>query len=56
MIADEPHHMGDQAAWGGHGLGRSLHEPPSVPHTGEDSNLGRIQLREGMVFTIVSAL
>lgn len=36
--------------WGGHGLGRSLHEPPSVGHTGQmDTGL---QLVEGMVFTI----
>ncbi|HQZ70221.1 MAG: type I methionyl aminopeptidase [Anaerolineae bacterium] len=48
----ETHGYSVVTAWGGHGLGRSLHEPPSVPHTGEDSNLGRIQLREGMVFTI----
>lgn len=48
----EAHGYSVVTAWGGHGLGRSLHEPPSVPHTGDDSNLGRIQLREGMVFTI----
>lgn len=36
--------------WGGHGLGRNLHEDPSVPHTGP-GGLGPI-LRPGMVFTI----
>jgi methionyl aminopeptidase len=36
--------------WGGHGIGRNLHEPPSVPHTGPG---GRgPMLRPGMVFTI----
>jgi methionyl aminopeptidase len=36
--------------WGGHGVGRSLHEPPSVPHVGP---AGRgLRLRPGMVFTI----
>jgi methionyl aminopeptidase len=36
--------------WGGHGVGRSLHEPPSVSHVGP---AGRgIRLRPGMVFTI----
>jgi methionyl aminopeptidase len=36
--------------WGGHGLGRSLHEDPSVPHIGP-GGLGPV-LRPGMVFTI----
>jgi methionyl aminopeptidase len=36
--------------WGGHGLGRSLHEPPSVGHTGQPG--AGLQLVEGMVFTI----
>lgn len=36
--------------WGGHGIGRNLHEPPSVPHTGP-ANRG-LRLRPGMVFTI----
>jgi methionyl aminopeptidase len=36
--------------WGGHGLGQSLHEPPSVPHTGDREN--DLLLREGMVFTV----
>ena len=36
--------------WGGHGIGRNLHEPPSVSHTGPG---GRgPMLRPGMVFTI----
>lgn len=36
--------------WGGHGVGRSLHEPPSVSHVGP---AGRgIRIRPGMVFTI----
>lgn len=36
--------------WGGHGVGRSLHEQPSVPHFGP---AGRgPKLRPGMVFTI----
>jgi methionyl aminopeptidase len=36
--------------WGGHGLGRSLHEPPSVGHTGQPG--AGLRLVEGMVFTI----
>lgn len=36
--------------WGGHGVGRSLHEPPSVPHVGPAGRGPR--LRPGMVFTI----
>jgi methionyl aminopeptidase len=36
--------------WGGHGVGRSLHEDPSVPHVGPPGQ-GPI-LRPGMVFTI----
>ncbi len=36
--------------WGGHGIGRNLHEPPSVPHTGPAGQGPR--LRPGMVFTI----
>lgn len=36
--------------WGGHGLGKSLHEPPSVSHVRENSRGPR--LRPGMVFTI----
>ncbi len=36
--------------WGGHGIGRSLHEGPSVSHTRMESRGPR--LRPGMVFTI----
>lgn len=36
--------------WGGHGVGRSLHEEPSVPHIGPAGRGPR--LRPGMVFTI----
>ena len=36
--------------WGGHGIGRDLHEAPSVPHTGERGE--GLLLEEGMVFTI----
>jgi methionyl aminopeptidase len=36
--------------WGGHGIGRDLHEPPSVSHNRQP---GRgLKLRPGMVFTI----
>jgi methionyl aminopeptidase len=36
--------------WGGHGLGRSLHEEPSVQHVGPPGRGPRLQ--PGMVFTI----
>jgi methionyl aminopeptidase len=36
--------------WGGHGIGRNLHEDPSVPHRGP-AGLGP-KLRPGMVFTV----
>jgi methionyl aminopeptidase len=36
--------------WGGHGIGRNLHEAPSVSHTGPAGRGPR--LRPGMVFTI----
>jgi methionyl aminopeptidase len=36
--------------WGGHGLGKTLHEPPSVSHVREEDRGPR--LRPGMVFTI----
>jgi methionyl aminopeptidase len=36
--------------WGGHGLGKTLHEAPSVSHIREDDRGPR--LRPGMVFTI----
>jgi methionyl aminopeptidase len=64
--AQPGHHFGDIGAaiqayaegqgysvvreWGGHGIGRRLHEPPSVPHTGPAGTGAR--LRPGMVFTI----
>ncbi len=36
--------------WGGHGIGRSLHEDPSVPHRGPGGQ--GVKLRPGMVFTV----
>ncbi len=36
--------------WGGHGIGRNLHEPPSVSHYRQSTR--GIRLRPGMVFTI----
>jgi methionyl aminopeptidase len=36
--------------WGGHGIGRDLHEAPSVPHIGPAGH--GPQLRPGMIFTI----
>lgn len=36
--------------WGGHGVGKNLHEAPSVPHTGP-ADVGP-RLRPGMVFTV----
>lgn len=36
--------------WGGHGIGRQLHESPSVPHIGPLEQGPR--LRAGMVFTV----
>ncbi len=36
--------------WGGHGIGRNLHEDPSVPHRGS-AGLGP-KLRPGMIFTV----
>lgn len=36
--------------WGGHGLGKALHEPPSVSHVREEKRGPR--LRPGMVFTV----
>lgn len=37
-------------SWGGHGIGRSLHEDPSVPHRGPGGQGPK--LRPGMVFTV----
>jgi methionyl aminopeptidase len=36
--------------WGGHGIGRNLHESPSVSHVRQAGNGPR--LRPGMIFTI----
>jgi methionyl aminopeptidase len=36
--------------WGGHGLGRNLHEDPSVPHVGPAGQ--GVIMKPGMVFTI----
>ncbi len=36
--------------WGGHGVGKKLHEPPSVSHVAEPER--GLKLRPGMVFTI----
>lgn len=36
--------------WGGHGIGRDLHEEPSVPHVGP-AGVGA-KIRPGMVFTV----
>jgi methionyl aminopeptidase len=36
--------------WGGHGIGRALHEDPSVPHRGPGGRGPK--LRPGMVFTV----
>lgn len=46
----ESHNYSVVREWGGHGVGRTLHEEPSVPHVGR---AGRgLRLRPGMVFTI----
>ncbi len=37
-------------SWGGHGIGRSLHEDPSVPHRGPGGQGPK--LRPGMIFTV----
>ena len=36
--------------FGGHGIGRQMHEPPHVSHVGQPGT--GIRLREGMVITI----
>lgn len=36
--------------WGGHGIGRNLHEDPSVPHVGPPGQGPK--LRPGMIFTL----
>lgn len=38
--------------WGGHGIGRDLHEAPSVPHTDPRGEGAPIRIRPGMVFTV----
>ncbi len=38
--------------WGGHGIGKDLHEAPSVPHTDPRGQGPRIRIKPGMVFTI----
>ena len=38
--------------WGGHGIGRDLHESPSIPHTDPRGQGPRIRIRPGMVFTV----
>jgi methionyl aminopeptidase len=43
-------HVSVVREWGGHGLGQTLHEPPSVSHIREAQRGPR--LRPGMVFTI----
>lgn len=43
-------HVSVVREWGGHGLGKTLHEPPSVSHVAEQSRGPK--LRPGMVFTI----
>ncbi len=37
-------------SWGGHGIGRNLHEDPSVPHRGPGGQGPK--LRPGMIFTV----
>lgn len=51
-IQDYAEHHGYNVVreWGGHGIGRSLHEDPSVPHMGPGGK--GPALRPGMVFTI----
>lgn len=36
--------------WGGHGIGRVMHQPPQISHLGERGQ--GIRLRAGMAFTI----
>ncbi|MFC4600649.1 type I methionyl aminopeptidase [Cohnella hongkongensis] len=49
-IRDAANPYGIVSQFGGHGIGRSMHEPPEVPHVGEAGTGAR--LREGMVLTI----
>jgi methionyl aminopeptidase len=50
QVTAEQHGCSVVYDWGGHGIGRSLHEDPSVPHRGP-AGLGP-KLRPGMVFTV----
>ncbi|MFQ5400299.1 MAG: type I methionyl aminopeptidase [Anaerolineae bacterium] len=46
----DQHHVTVVHEWGGHGIGRALHEPPSVSHIRQASRGPK--LRPGMTFTI----
>jgi len=46
----ESHGFSVVREWGGHGIGRNLHEDPSVPHVGPGGQ--GVVMRPGMVFTI----
>ena len=46
----EAHRYNVVRQWGGHGIGRDLHEQPSVPHIGP-ANQG-VRIKPGMIFTI----
>ncbi|MDR2867404.1 MAG: type I methionyl aminopeptidase [Acholeplasmatales bacterium] len=45
-----PHHMGIVTDFGGHGIGRNLHEDPHVSHKGKKGQ--GVVLKEGMVICI----
>ncbi len=49
-IRDAAGPYGIVAQFGGHGIGRAMHEPPEVAHVGEAGK--GVPLREGMVLTI----
>lgn len=49
-VCDAAGAYGVVSQFGGHGIGRAMHEPPEVPHVGE-AGTGTL-LREGMVITI----
>ncbi len=38
--------------WGGHGIGKNLHEPPSVGHIRPANDAAMLRMRPGLVFTI----
>ena len=46
----ESHGFSVVREWGGHGIGRNLHEEPSVPHVGPAGQ--GVVMRPGMTFTI----